>query len=482
MRCKIDSRPQSQKGKMIGDVSRTGLLALLLSPLLACAQTAITNVTVIDATGAPPRPDMTVVISGERIDAIGKTGEVVPPMGAEVVDGTGKFLIPGFWDMHVHWNDGPYLPLFIANGVTGIRVMWGLPRHLEWRREIAAGRLIGPRLDLAGIIIDGPKPFWPGSIAAGTPAEGREAVQRTRAEGYDFVKVYSSLPPDVFLAIADEAKKLNIPFAGHVPDPVRVADASDAGQKSIEHLTGLLLAVSSAETQLRDELAAAVKLPPGPQRGALLRRLGERILDTYDADTAAALFAKFKANGTWQVPTFTVLRVNAYPREPEHAGDPRLRYMPPWVRTMWANDLRLRQRAPELAAYQSKLFARRLELVGEMHRAGVGILAGSDALNPYCYPGFSLHDELEWLVKAGLSPMAALQSATRSPVVYLGRLDDLGTVEQGKIADLVLLDADPTADIRNTRKIAAVIVGGKPFAREALERMLADIARLANPN
>jgi imidazolonepropionase-like amidohydrolase len=156
--------------------------------------------------------------------------------------------------------------------------------------------------------------------------------------------------------------------------------------------------------------------------------------------------------------------------------------MPPWVRTIWASDFRIGERQPGVDAFKKKLFARRLELVGEMHRAGVGILAGSDALNPYCFPGFSLHDELEWLVKAGLSPMAALQSATRNPAVYLKRLHDLGTVEEGKIADLVLLEADPTMDIRNTRKIAAVIVGGKPFAREALERMLADIARLANPN
>ena len=457
---------------------------LLLLPGLACAQSlAITGVTVIDATGAAPRPDMTVVVSGERIAALGRTGEVKVPEKAQVVQAAGKFLIPGLWDMHVHWMDAPYLPLFTANGVTGVRVMAGHPVHLEWRPQLADGKLTGPRLVLGGLIVDGPKPFWPGSIATATAAQGREAVQRTRADGYDFVKVYTLLPREAFFAVADEAKKLGIPFVGHVPNAVRVAEASDAGIKSIEHLTGLLLAVSSAETEVRAEFAAAARMPAGSERAARQLRTGVRLLETYDAGKAAALFAKLKANGTWQVPTFPVLRLNAHLLEPQHVTDSRLKLMPPRVRAWWASDPRVKEETtPEASAHQKKVFLRRLELVGEMHRAGVGILAGSDALNPYCFPGFSLHDELEWLVKAGLSPMAALQAATRDPANYLGRAQELGTVEQGKVADMVLLDADPTQDIRNTRKIAAVIAGGKVFSREALDRMLGEIERMANTN
>jgi imidazolonepropionase-like amidohydrolase len=423
---------------------------------------------------------MTVLIDGERIAAVGGSGEVAVPDKAQVVEGAGKFLIPGLWDMHAHWGPGyafmaaPYLPLFTANGVTGIRMMAGHPVYLQWRRQLTEGTLAGPRMVLAGIIVDGPKPFWRDSIATNTPDDGRQAVQGTQQDGYDFVKVYSSLSRGVFFAIADEAKRRRIPFAGHVPDAVRVEEASDAGQKSIEHLTGLLLAVSSQETELRREFAAAVRLPATPERAALLRSLGVRLLETHDAARAAALFAKLKANGTWQVPTLPVLRL----LEPEDATDARLKYIPVPVRAGWARRAR-EQRVPEDIAHQRNLFQRRLELVGEMHRAGVGILAGSDSQNPYCFPGFSLHDDLEWLVKAGLRPLAALQAATRNPAVYLDRLQDFGTVEKGKMADLVLLDADPTQDIRNTRKIAAVVNAGKLFSRAALDKMLADIERLS---
>ena len=418
----------------------------------------------IDATGAPAQPETTVVVDGDRITAI---GDSVPP-GARIVQGKGRFLIPGLWDMHVHWEQVNYLPLFIANGVTGVRMMFGQPHHLEWRKDIEQGTRVGPRMAIAGRIVDGTRPYWKGSIATTTAEDGAGAVQVTRTEGYDFVKVYTSLSRDSFFAILAEAKKLGMPVSGHVPTAVRMAEASDAGMRSIEHLTGLLLAVSSAETELRAELAVIDPLPAGAERQAALRRYGDRMFESYDKDKAAALFATFRANGTWQVPTFCVLR----PRHAAMANDPRLKYMPPWIRQMWAGARNTPGLRPE------RVLERRLMLVGEMHRAGVPILAGSDALNPYCFPGFSLHDELEWLVKAGLSPMGALQTATRNAALYLDRRD-VGTIEVGNVADLVLLDADPLADIRNTQKIAAVISRGKYYAREKLDHMLAEIERLA---
>jgi hypothetical protein len=383
--------------------------------------------------------------------------------------------------MHVHWYDATYLPLFTANGVTGIRVMWGLPVNLKWRKGLAAGTLRGPRLALAGPIVDGPKPIWLGSTAAGTEAEGRQAVRKTKEGGYDFVKVYDLLPRGVYFAIADEAKKQGLPFAGHVPGAVSAAEASDAGQKSMEHLDGILLACSSQEGELRKRLSEARKDAANPDR-ALLRRLNGQLMDTYDAKKAAALFAKLKANGTWQVPTLTVLRSFAYLGDDHHTNDKRLRFMPPAVRALWdpKNDFRFKNVTKEDFAQRKKLFERSLELVGALRRAGVGILAGTDVLNPYCFPGFSLHDELEWLVKAGLSPMEAMQSATRNPALYLDRLKDLGTVGRGKIADLVLLEADPLKDIKNTRKIAAVVAGGKLLPKEALQKMLADAEAAAN--
>jgi imidazolonepropionase-like amidohydrolase len=441
----------------------------------------ISHVTVIDATGAAAQPDMTVVITGDRITALGKTGKVSLPKDTGQVDATGQFLIPGLWDMHVHWYDAAYLPLFTANGVTGIRVMWGFPVNLKWRKELAAGTLQGPRLALAGPIVDGPKPIWKGSTAAGTEAEGRQAVRKTKEEGYDFVKVYNLLPRDVYFAIADEAKKQGLPFAGHVPWSVSAAEASDAGQKSMEHLYGILLACSSKEAELTKDLSEARKDPTTPDR-ALLRRVNQQIVDTYDASKAAALFAKLKANGTWQVPTLTVLRSMAYLDDPNHTNDKRLKFMPPTVRITWnpKNDFRFKNITKEDFAQQKKLFERNLELVSAIHRAGVGILAGTDVFNPYCFPGFSLHDELELLVKAGLSPMEALQTATLNPAKYLDQLKDFGTVEQGKIADLVLLEADPLTDIKNTREIAAVVVSGKLLPRETLQKIFADMEATAN--
>jgi imidazolonepropionase-like amidohydrolase len=470
-------------------MNRCVLLSLLVLPAPLLAQTdqkvqskplAISNVTIIACTGKEAQADMIVLITGDRITALGKAKEVAVPKDATVIDGKGKFLIPGLWDMHVHWYDAGYLPLFAANGVTGIRVMWGLPVNLTWRKELAAGTLQGPHLVLAGSIVDGPKPIWPGSTAAGTEAEGRQAVRKTKEDGYDFVKVYNLLPRDVYFAIADEAKKQGLPFVGHVPWSLSAAEASDAGQKSIEHLNGILLACSSKEEELTRDLSVARKEPLSPDR-ALLRRVNQQLADTYDAKKAAALFAKFKANGTWQDPTLTVLRSIATLDDENRTTDNRLKYMPSSVRESWnpKTDFRFKNTTKEDFAQQRTMFERNLKLVGEMHRAGVGFLAGTDVLNPYCFPGFSLHDELELLVKAGLSPMDALQTATRNPAVFLGREKDLGTVESGKLADLLLLDADPLTDIKNTKKIANVIVAGKLLTREALDKMLADVEATA---
>jgi cytosine/adenosine deaminase-related metal-dependent hydrolase len=172
------------------------------------------HATVIDATGAAAQPDVTVVIKGNRIAAMGRSAEVVPPENAQIVDATGKFLIPGLWDMHVHWEDKDYLPLFIANGVTGVRIMWGVPMHHEWRKEIEQGSLLGPRLLIASTIVDGPNPVWPGSDTASNASEGRQAVIKARQDGADFVKVYSRLPRDAYFAIADEAQKTGASIRG----------------------------------------------------------------------------------------------------------------------------------------------------------------------------------------------------------------------------------------------------------------------------
>ena len=422
-----------------------------------------------------------MVITGDRITEFAPTKTVRVPKDAQVVDATGKFLIPGLWDMHVHWYgyDKAYLRLFTANGVTGVRIMWGAPIHFEWRKEIQAGTLLGPRMVIASTILDGPKPIWPGSIAVANEAEARRAVIKVKREGADFVKVYSLLPREAYFAIADEAKKQGIPFAGHVPFFVSAGEASDAGQRSIEHLTGILAACSAREEELRKGFEDAFSnLPqgrrlPSPAHTRLLTRM---MLDTFSPEKAATLFTRLKRNHTWQCPTFTVLRSGAFINDPNFRNDPRLKYMPTQLRTQWdpSTDFRFRERTAEDFDLSRLVYKKQIELVGMMHRAGVEFLAGTDVENPYCFPGFSLHDELELLVQAGLSPMEALQTATLNPARFLGNEKEFGTVEEGKIADLVLLEANPLEDIRNTTKINSVVLNGRLLDRKALDQLLAE--------
>jgi len=447
------------------------------------ASIALIHVTVIDATGSAPKADMTVILSGDRISEIGKSGKVRIPNNARVIDARGKFLIPGLWDMHVHaWNKEA-LTLLVANGVTGVREMFGSLQSIQaWRKETQEGALILPRMVAAGPIVDGPKPFWPGSIAVSNEAEGRQAVTKVKSDGSDFVKVYSMLPREAYFAIADEAKKQGIPFAGHVPSQVRASEASDAGQKSIEHLTGILHACSSKEDELLKEITDVMRKPDASTID-YLRRVGAQnktLLETYSEEKARALFARFVKNGTYQSPTLTVLRMIASIGDPEFTSDARMKYISPSVKSYWQNSLFARPRSPQSLALDKRLFQKYLDVVGAMRKAGVEILAGTDLGNPYIFPGFSLHDELALLVKAGLTPMEALQSATRNPARFLGTLNSTGTVEKGKTADLVLLDADPLADIANTQRIDSVIVGGRLIVKSELQKMRDEVEAAAS--
>jgi imidazolonepropionase-like amidohydrolase len=437
---------------------------------------AISHVTIIDVTGGPAQGNMTVVVAGGRIVAVGKSDNVEIPKNTETVDGAGKFLIPGLWDMHVHMPTPSYLPLFLANGVTGVREMHAFfpAMILKMRQDIQDGKLLGPRMVAAGAIIDGPKPFWPGSFSAANEDEGRKAVQALKKQGADFIKVYTKLPRPAYLAIVDEAKKQGLPFVGHVPESVSAAEASDLGQKSMEHLFGILLACSTEEEKLRqDELEAMAKLDNAAIR-PLMGRTWIKALDTYKEEKAQALFAKFAKNGTWQDPTLTVLRALASLEDVQFTNDGRLKYMPAFLRSGWPKADPSKPPS-ESTANLKRNYQNASRLVIAMHKAGVRFLAGTDVTNPYCFPGFSLHDELALLVsEAKFTPLEALQCATLNPAIFLGLDKDLGTAEKGKIADLVLLDANPLDDIKNTQKIAAVFAAGKYLTRADLHKMLKD--------
>jgi imidazolonepropionase-like amidohydrolase len=437
---------------------------------------AIIHVNLIDATGAPVQADMTVIVQGKQILQLGKSASTTVPKAARVVDGRGKYLIPGLWDMHVHEIFGAWLPedekitpvLFVANGVTGVRDMGGdLEPLKKWRARIAEGKLLGPRMIIAGPMLDGPIPQFPSSAPVKDAAEGRRIVDELQKNGADFIKIQSLIPRDGYFAAADEAKKLSIVFAGHVPDKVRATEASNAGQKSIEHLTGVFEGCSTVE----DELMAA---PRGPGR--------DRFLSTYDPERAKALIALFLKNQTWQVPTLYWERGEWLIEQTNSGPDPLEKYAPvAWRDRTWPMFTRDISKgwSTDPVADREKFFQEELKMVGEMNRAGVPILAGTDtAAGVRVYPGFSLHDELELLVRAGLTPMEALQAATLNAGKYLD-LADTGTIEKGKRADLVLLDSNPLVDIKNTRTIQSVVLAGRYFSRTDLDHLLHQVEEAA---
>jgi len=462
---------------LLTKITRLLLFLVLLHAIASIAAgqehiVAITHVNVIDATGVPAHADMTVIVRGKQIAQLGKSGTIPIPKSAILVDGKGKFLIPGLWDMHVHEMFGEWIPadekitpaLFVANGVTGVRDMGGDLETLKmWRARIANGELLGPRMIISGPMLDGPVPQFPSSAPVKDAAEGRRIVDELQKNGADFIKIQSLVPREGYFAAADEARKDGIVFAGHVPDKVRATEASNAGQKSIEHLTGVFEGCSTVE----DELMAA---PRGPGRG--------KFLATYDPARAKALIALFAKNHTWQVPTLYWERGEWLIEQTNSGPDPLAKYAPAvWKERSWPMFTAgiKKDWSTDPVADREKFFQAELKMVGEMNKAGVPILAGTDtAAGVRVYPGFSLHEELELLVRAGLTPMQALQAATLNPGKYLS-LPDTGTIEKGKRADLVLLDANPLADIKNTRKIQSVVLAGRLFSRADLDRLLAGI-------
>jgi imidazolonepropionase-like amidohydrolase len=454
--------------------------AFFLSISAASAQVAITHVTVINGSGRTPQPEQTVVIEKGRIATVGSAAIVKLPSNAQIIDGSGKFLIPGLWDMHVHisginadpaWSKQVLLPLLLANGITSVRDMGGdLEILVSWKHEIESGALLGPHIVAPGpwLARGGKKTSEQFPVA--NVEEARAAVRELKRRGADFIKVISLPSRDAFFAVAEEARRENIPFAGHLPVEISALEASNAGIHSIEHLyySAFALSCSSREEELRKSLIERGKRGEAGVWNEILLEAEA----SYDPEKANALWRALKKNHTWVTPTLASLDIAAHPEE-HNAEDPLLAFVPPKLAKEWRDSLgddKMKKRAAALW----RVAANDWKLTGEMRRAGVPFLAGSDSLDPFVFPGGSLHRELAELVRAGFTPEEALRTATLGAAESLSRGNELGTVEKGKIADLVLLDANPLEDISNTRKISAVLRSGKYLDRGALDKLLAD--------
>ncbi len=446
---------------------------------VSAAQTlTITHATVIDTATGRLHPDSTVVVRNRRVVSVGQTEATAPrtvKSADQVIDAHGEYLMPGLWDMHTHVyfgrteGDGTdlILPLFLANGVTGIRDMGSaLAPVLHARSEIAAHRMLGPRMVVAGPMLDGPKSQYKAAIAISTAEDGRRAVDMLHGRGVDFIKVQSGVPREAYFAIAAEAKKDGIEFEGHVPDAIRASEAVEAGQRSFEHLIGIFEASSPDETTY-----LTGKKTPG------------LFLASYDPAREQKIVDLLAQHGIWQCPTLFWERGQWLVDAIDYTHDPDLPYAAhSWVTTQWpaSRVAILKSLDTDPLAVREKFVAHELVLVRRLHAAGVPFLAGTDApAGVDLIPGVSLHLELQRLVAAGFTPLEALQTATLNPARFLRRPDEYGSIAPGRFADMVLLTKNPLVDIANTRTIDGVVADGRYLSGDDLARLRTRLKQIA---
>jgi imidazolonepropionase-like amidohydrolase len=436
--------------------------ALTSTPAAAQDVTVFRNVAVIPMDTPEPRvlEAQSVVVRGERIESIGPVADVAVPAGARVVDGAGRFLLPGLAEMHAHvpgGNDARYVEevlfLFVANGVTTARGMLGEAAHLVLRDRLAQHEVLGPRLYTSGPSLN--------DQSVSSPADAARIVSTQAQAGYDFVKVHPGPTREEYDAAVAAADESGIELAGHVPAAVGIMRALQARQATIDHLDGYVEA-----------------LAPEPRR-ANGGFFGIDLADAVERSGIPRLVAYTVEQGVWNVPTQTL--IEHWPA-PEPSVDtllarPEMAYVSPQTRTQWANSKRQMTSAPGYSADRGRaLVAVRRELVKALHDAGAGLLLGSDAPQVFNVPGFSLHREIAAMEAAGLTPYEVLRTGTASPAVFFGAEDEFGTVREGLAADLVLVSGNPLEDTRRLMRPDGVMVRGRWLERAELDARLEAIA------
>jgi imidazolonepropionase-like amidohydrolase len=483
-------------------MSMKNLLRVLCLVLFGCAHAqplpvAIRGVTVVDVRDGSLHPKQTVLVAGNRIAAVGSVREVAVPDDAKVVEAAGLYLIPGLWDMHVHsvanvaldqsvgsvaaqnWH----FPLFLAHGVTGVRNMNDgtgdvtLALTKTVRRQLAEGAHRGPpRFLTSGPSLDGDPPLGSNPVVVRTAAEARAAVKQLVSNGADLVKVYENLSREAYFAIIDEAKRRRIPVDGHVPFRVMPQEVAHAGQRTVEHPDALAAGCSTAAEAERKRFANVLadydSLSDDEKFLAMFRHV-RALYDSRDPVACASVIEAYRRNGV--AVTVDVVAYHHVVHAKQVISDAtRMRFVPQQIRRNWENWLDS-ETTPEFQSILRPIVPLELQNVRLLNEAGVLLLAGTDVGVPLQVPGISLHVELERLVEAGLSPLEALQTATLNPARVLRMADSLGSIGPGKLADLVLLEANPLDNIRNTQRIRAVVADGRLYRRADLDQLLAGV-------
>ena len=425
--------------------------AVLAWASAAAAATAIVNVNVVPMSSETVIASQTVIIEDGIIVSIGDVGSIAVPESATIVDGTDRFLLPGLTEMHAHVTGTGerelerLFGLFLANGVTTIRGMLGQPSHLALRDDIAAGRILGPRLITSG-------PSLNGNTVSGAE-DGARQVREQHARGYDFVKIHPGLDAKEFEAIAGAANALGMPFAGHVPVSVGLDGALASGMATIDHLDGYMAALQPANVDRT-----------GGYGGFFDVLLADQAIESRIDELVAATVAAGVAN----VPTESLVEqlINDVPAS-HLANRPESRFVGADTLRQWQQRKQQTQSDRGFSAgVAARAISLRRTLIRKLHASGATLLLGSDAPQVFNVPGFSLHHELALMVASGLSPYEALRIGTVAPARFLGV--DGGTVEVGQRADLVLLDGNPLDSIDNSRRVHGVVVNGRWLRAGAL--------------
>ena len=455
---------------MLGAIGRLLILSLTLVPWLRPQErhVAFVDVTVVPMDKEQVLPHQTVVVVGGRISQVASSASIRVPNGALKIDGKGKFLMPGLADMHVHFirpaAAGQFQPsasndyaqenqalalLYVANGITTVRNMWGHPAITAFGMEVDSGRVLGPHIYSTGPVTDGNPPLWQGARIVETREEAQEAARSDKLAGYIAVKVVDRLSKDAYQALVAAAREQGLPVVGHVPTAVGLSGAIAARQYSLEHLYGFWQALQP------DDSAAQKKSPRELVQQADLKKL-------------PALVQAIKAADVWNCPTMAA--VNHTVRR-DDVWLQRMSFVPPGIVERYKKAYTTV--SPDDPRFGPEARALNLAILSALNRGAARLLLGTDAVKPSVIPGFSLHDELEFFIAAGMSPYETIRAGTNDAAIFLHQENEFGTVAIGRRADLLLVEANPLEDVKNVAKRAGVMINGHWLTEEELQQRLA---------